>query len=67
MRVFYAFGHQHLGLTLGPVTGEIVASMACEGKVPQDVEALTAERFALAEASITLEQASQARRLGAAG
>ena len=45
-RVLYAFGHQHLGLTLGPVTGELVASMACEGKVPQNVEALSAERFA---------------------
>jgi D-hydroxyproline dehydrogenase len=25
--LFYAFGHQHLGLTMGPVTGELVAAM----------------------------------------
>ncbi|WP_448151370.1 NAD(P)/FAD-dependent oxidoreductase [Labrys miyagiensis] len=25
--LFYAFGHQHLGLTLGPLTGELVAAM----------------------------------------
>ena len=25
--LFYAFGHQHLGLTLGPVTGELVAAL----------------------------------------
>lgn len=26
--LFYAFGHQHLGLTLGPVTAEIIADLA---------------------------------------
>lgn len=26
-RLYYAFGHQHLGLTLGPITGEIIADM----------------------------------------
>ena len=25
--LFYAFGHQHLGLTLGPVTGEAIAAL----------------------------------------
>ncbi len=25
--LFYAFGHQHLGLTMGPITGEIVAQL----------------------------------------
>lgn len=29
--LYYAFGHQHLGLTLGPVTGEIVADMIEKG------------------------------------
>jgi len=29
--LYYAFGHQHLGLTLGPVTGEIVADMVTSG------------------------------------
>jgi D-hydroxyproline dehydrogenase len=27
-RTLYAFGHQHLGLTLAPVTGEIIAALA---------------------------------------
>ena len=45
-RVLYAFGHQHLGLTLGPVTGEIVATIACDGHMPKQAEALSALRFA---------------------
>ncbi len=33
--LLYAFGHQHLGLTLGPVTGRIVADMAVgQGRGP---------------------------------
>lgn len=33
--LLYAFGHQHLGLTLGPVTAEIVAGMAVgQGRGP---------------------------------
>ncbi|MFT4077098.1 MAG: FAD-dependent oxidoreductase [Asticcacaulis sp.] len=32
--LFYAFGHQHLGLTLGAVTGEIVADMIRSGRAP---------------------------------
>lgn len=34
--LYYAFGHQHLGLTLGPVTGEIVAGMVIDGKAPAE-------------------------------
>jgi len=33
--LYYAFGHQHLGLTLAPITGEIVANMIRTGKGPQ--------------------------------
>ena len=44
-RVLYAFGHQHLGLTLGPVTGEIVAAIACEENAGQDLAAFSVERF----------------------
>lgn len=41
--LLYAFGHQHLGLTLGPVTGEMVAEMvAGHGKGPA---AFDVERF----------------------
>ncbi len=32
--LYYAFGHQHLGLTLAPVTGEIVAAMVIDGNEP---------------------------------
>ncbi len=32
-RVIYAFGHQHLGLTLAPLTGELVADLAL-GRAP---------------------------------
>ena len=40
--LYYAFGHQHLGLTLGPVTGEIVADMIRSKRAP---EALSLSRF----------------------
>jgi D-amino-acid dehydrogenase len=40
--LYYAFGHQHLGLTLGAVTGEIVADMIKSGRGP---DAFTLSRF----------------------
>jgi D-amino-acid dehydrogenase len=33
--LYYAFGHQHLGLTLAPITGEIVADMIRSGEGPK--------------------------------
>jgi D-amino-acid dehydrogenase len=44
--IAYAFGHQHLGLTLGPATGEaLAAALACE--VPAiDLEPFDLKRFA---------------------
>lgn len=44
-RVLYAFGHQHLGLTLGPITGEIVAQLATEEAPAVDLSAFAVERF----------------------
>ena len=44
-RVLYAFGHQHLGLTLGPVTGEIVAALACDAPVGLDLAPFALQRF----------------------
>lgn len=41
---FYAFGHQHLGLTLGSITGEIVAAMI-DGEEGWDLAPLSLERF----------------------
>jgi D-amino-acid dehydrogenase len=40
--LYYAFGHQHLGLTLGAVTGEIVANMIKSGEAP---DAFSLSRF----------------------
>jgi D-amino-acid dehydrogenase len=43
--VFYAFGHQHLGLTLGPVTGRLIAA-AVAGRQPEfDLAPYRADRF----------------------
>ncbi len=44
-RVLLAFGHHHIGLTLGGITGRIIADLA-EGRVPNfDISAYAAERF----------------------
>jgi D-amino-acid dehydrogenase len=43
--VFFAFGHQHVGLTAGPKTGEIVADLVA-GRTPNiDVRPFGIERF----------------------
>ena len=43
--VFYAFGHQHLGLTLGPITGRLIAALV-SGQQPEfDVSPYRIERF----------------------
>ena len=43
--LFYAFGHQHLGLTLGPVTAEIVAAMIGDAPPERDLAPFDIERF----------------------
>ncbi len=44
-RVFYAFGHQHLGLTLSAITGRLVAALL-DGLVPEvDVTPYRVGRF----------------------
>ena len=44
--LLYAFGHQHVGWTLGGVTGEAVADLAL-GKAPAvDLTPFSARRFA---------------------
>jgi D-amino-acid dehydrogenase len=43
--VCYAFGHQHLGLTLGPITGRLIAALV-SGQQPEfDVLPYRIERF----------------------
>jgi D-hydroxyproline dehydrogenase len=43
--LLYAFGHQHLGLTLAAVTGEIVSSLAAEKPAPLDLAPFSLARF----------------------
>lgn len=43
--VIYAFGHGHLGLTLGPVTGRLVASLATGSTPVFDLTPYRADRF----------------------
>ncbi|MBS1166802.1 MAG: FAD-dependent oxidoreductase [Proteobacteria bacterium] len=47
-RILYAFGHQHLGLTLGPMTGVIIAALATGERSPVDLSAFAVDRFAAA-------------------
>ena len=42
---FLAFGHGHLGLTLGPLTGKLVADLAAGRPPPVDMEPYAAARF----------------------
>lgn len=44
--LLYAFGHQHLGLTLAPITAEIVAALARGEAPPVDLAPFDLRRFA---------------------
>jgi D-amino-acid dehydrogenase len=44
-RLFYAVGHQHLGLTLAPVTAELMADMIAGRKPAMDVAEFDLKRF----------------------
>jgi len=44
-RIFYAFGHGHLGLTQAAGTAELVAHLAGETPAPIDLSAFSARRF----------------------
>jgi len=43
-RLIYAFGHQHLGLTLAGATGQLVADCIA-GKAPQWLDSFSVQRF----------------------
>ena len=43
--LLYAFGHQHLGLTLAAATGELVAALADECPLPIDITPFSLDRF----------------------
>ena len=42
---YFAFGHGHLGLTLGPTTGKLIADLAAGRPPPLDMAQYAAERF----------------------
>ncbi len=42
---YFAFGHGHLGLTLGPITGKLIADLAGERSSQVDMTPYAAERF----------------------
>ena len=44
-RILYAFGHQHLGWTLGAVTGKIVSGIVAEEKTNLDLTPYSSSRF----------------------
>ena len=44
-RVLYAFGHQHIGLTLGGVSGGVVADLVAGRDPVMDLQAFSASRF----------------------
>ena len=48
--LFYAFGHQHLGLTLAPVTAEAVAALVAGGLPPVPLAPFDLQRFSGAPA-----------------
>jgi D-amino-acid dehydrogenase len=43
--LFYAFGHQHLGLTLAPLTGELVAALMAERAPAIALQPFSLDRF----------------------
>jgi D-amino-acid dehydrogenase len=44
-RLFYAVGHQHLGLTLAPMTGELVADLVADRTPRLGISAFDLRRF----------------------
>ena len=45
-RVFYAFGHQHLGMTMSATTAELIEALALGKKPAIDLAPFRVERFA---------------------
>ena len=43
--VFFAFGHGHMGLTLGAITGRSIADMVAGRETPVDMTPFSADRF----------------------
>ena len=43
--IFYAVGHQHIGLTLAPVTGELISDLVADRQPRHDISAFDLRRF----------------------
>ena len=43
--IVYAFGHQHLGWTLGAITGKIVSGILANEKTNLDLSPYSSKRF----------------------
>ena len=43
--IIYAFGHHHLGWTLGPITGKIISGIVAEEKTNLDLSPYSSKRF----------------------
>ena len=43
--IFYCFGHHHLGWTLGPISGKIIAGMIAEENTNLDLSPYSSQRF----------------------
>lgn len=45
--LWFDFGHQHIGLSMGPGSGRVIAALISGGKAPIDIMPFRAERFPL--------------------
>ena len=43
--IVYAFGHHHLGWTLGPITGKVISGIVAEEKTNLDLSPYSSKRF----------------------
>lgn len=44
-KIYYAFGHAHLGLTMSAITGEVIAALATDQPTPFDLTPFNVARF----------------------
>jgi glycine/D-amino acid oxidase-like deaminating enzyme len=44
-KIFYAIGHQHIGLTMAPITGELVADLVAQRTPRHTLTAFSLQRF----------------------
>jgi D-hydroxyproline dehydrogenase len=56
LKLFYAVGHQHIGLTLGPITAELVADIVAQRRPRLEVAAFDLRRFGAPKAKLQLQR-----------